>query len=181
MYDLENDKTKIKGALGPNVIYVDLAHLKERWDRISEGDARAATQKFAGRFKTRGITPADLLASCKLGVAMEMLADDLRLDALCFLGQHLIESQFGAPARIGASMMLETGRHLVACEGDLAGLAMMHAMYWLTGRSPLQAGVGPVRCQPKRPADGRPRPSQPGDRRRPRRDHAHASPGGVGF
>jgi len=38
--------------------------------------------------------------------------------------------------------MLDKGRHLVACEGDLAGLTMMHAMHWLTGNSPLQAEWG---------------------------------------
>ncbi len=142
MYDLENDKTKIKGTLGPNVIYVDIGHLLDQWKNVTEADARQVAESLASRFSMRGITDDDLFRSCKLGVAMERLMERLRLDALCFLGQHHIEKETGAPARLGASMMLEKGDYLVASEGDLAGLIMMHVMQWLTGSSPLQAEWG---------------------------------------
>lgn len=142
MYDLENDKTKIKGALGPNILYVELSHLVRQWQEVTEAEADAAAEAWLQRFTLRGTTPGELQRSCRLGVAMQRLVDHLRLDALCFLGQHYIEKETGVPARIGASMMLERGEHLVASEGDLAGLIMMHAMWWLTGNSPLQAEWG---------------------------------------
>lgn len=142
MYDLENDKTKIKGTLGPNVVYVELSHLLQRWKTVSNAETRTAVEALTSRFKLRGPTEADLECSCRLGIAMKRVVEHLRLDALCFLGQHYIEKETGAPARIGASMMLDEGRYLVACEGDMAGLTMMHAMWWLTGNSPLQAEWG---------------------------------------
>ena len=142
MYDLENDKTKIKGALGPNILYVELSHLVRQWQEVTEAEAAAAAEAWLQRFTLRGTTAGELQRSCRLGVAMGRLVDHLRLDALCFLGQHYIEKETGVPARIGASMMLERGEHLVTSEGDLAGLIMMHAMWWLTGNSPLQAEWG---------------------------------------
>ena len=142
MYDLENDKTKIKGALGPNVVYVELSHLLKLWKAVTEDETRAATRGLTARFKLRGPAATDLDRSCRLGIAMKRVVEHLRLDALCFLGQHYIERETGAPARIGASMMLDENQRLVACEGDLAGLTMMHAMWWLTGNSPLQAEWG---------------------------------------
>ncbi|MDO8587923.1 MAG: hypothetical protein Q7T82_12915 [Armatimonadota bacterium] len=142
MYDLENDKTKIKGALGPNIVYVELSHLVREWQKVTDQETTAASEDWLKRFTLRGTTAGELQRSCRLGVAMQRLIDRLRLDALCFLGQHYIEKETGVPARIGASMMLERGKHLVASEGDLAGLTMMHAMEWLTGNSPLQAEWG---------------------------------------
>lgn len=142
MYDLENDKTKIKGALGPDVIYVEMCHLVNQWKTVTDAEAIAVADNMASRFTMRGTSRDDLVRSCKLGIAMERLIDHLNLDALCFLGQHYIEKEVGAPARIGASMILDKGEHIVASEGDLAGLVIMQAMNWLTGNSPLQAEWG---------------------------------------
>lgn len=142
MYDLENDKTKIKGALGPNVIYVELEHLLRQWEQVSEEETGAATEAWAGRFRLRGTTREEVAKSVRVGLAMERLVEHLRLNALCFLGQHYLEKALGAPARLGASMLMEKGEHLAACEGDLAGLALSQAMHWLNGASPLQAEWG---------------------------------------
>jgi L-arabinose isomerase len=100
--------------------------------------ARTLTSRFA----MQGPREADLYGSVRLGIAMERLIEHLHLDALCFLGQHYIEKETGAPARLGASMIMEKGRYLVASEGDLTGLTMMHILFWLTGNSPLQAEWG---------------------------------------
>jgi len=142
MYDLENDKTKIKGALGPNVVYVELAHLVRQWEAVTPEEVAAATEGWVGRFRLRDTTEAEVQKSVRVGLAMQRLVEHLRLDALCFLGQHYIEKTMGAPARLGASMLLEAGQHLAACEGDVAGLALAQAMHWFTGKSPLQAEWG---------------------------------------
>jgi len=142
MYDLENDKTKIKGALGPDVIYVELSHLLKLWENVTDEEAMAVAQDMASRFTMRGTSREELVRSCKLGIAMERLIEHLNLDALCFLGQHYIEKEVGAPARIGSSWILEKGEHIIASEGDLAGLVVMQVMTWLTGNPPLQAEWG---------------------------------------
>jgi L-arabinose isomerase len=142
MYDLENDKTKIKGALGPNVLYVELSHLLRQWEAVTPEEVATVAGAWVGRFRLRGTTEAELQKSVRVGIAMQRLVEHLRLDALCFLGQHYIEKEMGAPARIGASMLLEAGEHLAACEGDLAGLTLAQAMHWFTGASPLQAEWG---------------------------------------
>lgn len=142
MYDLENDKTRIKGGLGPNVVYIELSHLLRFWKSVTEDETAEATKSLTSRFELRGPTAADVDCSCRLGIAMKRVIEHLGLDALCFLGQHYLEKETGAPARIGASMMLDEGKNLAACEGDLAGLTMMHAMWWLSGNSPLQAEWG---------------------------------------
>ncbi len=142
MYDLENDKTKLRGSLGPNAISIELSHLLEQWKNVPDEEARAAAKTLVSRFCIRGPREEDLYRSVRLGLAMERLVEHLRLDALCFLGQHYIEKTTGAPARLGGSMMMEKGKHLVASEGDLAGLVMMHILHWLTGNPPLQAEWG---------------------------------------
>jgi L-arabinose isomerase len=142
MYDLELDKTRLRGSLGPNVISVDASHLIAQWESVSEHEASAAADMIVRRFRMRGPRREDLERSVRLGIAMERLIEHLRLDSLCFLGQHYIEKKTGAPARLGGSMIMEQGRYLVACEGDLAGLTMMHMLSWLTGNSPLQAEWG---------------------------------------
>ena len=142
MYDLENDKTKIKGTLGPNVIYVELSHLLRLWRETSEKEAEEEADKFASRFTVKGVKREDIVKSVRLGLAMKNLIDKYRLDSLCFLGQHFIEKETGAPARIGASMIMDNPDNIVASEGDLAGLVMMKMMYDLTGNVPLQAEWG---------------------------------------
>jgi L-fucose isomerase-like protein len=70
------------------------------------------------------------------------LVDRYRLDALCFLGQHYLEKMTHAPARLGASMMMEQDRIMVSCEGDVGGLIMMQIMLELTGSPPVQMEWG---------------------------------------
>lgn len=142
MYDLENDKARIMGTLGPDVIYVEMSHLLGQWNNVTDEETAEAARGIASRFKMRGTSAEDLTRSCRLGIALERLMDHLKLDGLCFLGQHYIEKEVGAPARIGASMILDKGNHMVASEGDLAGLVMMQAMAWLSGNPPLQAEWG---------------------------------------
>jgi L-arabinose isomerase len=142
MYDLENDKTKLRGSLGPNVISVELSHLLSQWEQVPEEEAQAAARILASRFALDGPREEDLCGSLRLGIAMERMVEHLRLDALCFLGQYYVEKATRAPARLGASMVMEKGKYLIASEGDLAGLVVMHILAWLTGNPPLQAEWG---------------------------------------
>jgi L-arabinose isomerase len=142
MYDLENDRTRVRGFLGPNVITVELAHLLQQWEEVRDEETRAVAKALAQRFRQHGPKEEDWHRSVRLAIAMERLVERLRLDSLCVLGQHHIEKATGAPARLGACMMLEKGKHLVGSEGDIIGLTMMHILQWLTGNPPLAAEWG---------------------------------------
>ena len=141
MFDLEFDKGSVRGILGPEVISIQIDHLIDIWKDVSEDIVKAASEELASRFSIRDITQDDIKRSVHLGIAMERLAERYKLDSLCFLGQHYIEKITGAPARIGASLMLEKG-FMVACEGDVGGLVMMEIMHDLTGNIPVQMEWG---------------------------------------
>ena len=141
MYDLELDRGSVRGRLGPEVISVQADHLIDLWKDVAQDEVRARASRLTDRFEVRDVTAADVDRSVRLGLAMERLSARYNLDGLCFLGQHYIEKMTGAPARIGASMMMESG-FMVACEGDVGGLVMMQLMRDLTGRAPVQMEWG---------------------------------------
>lgn len=141
MFDLEFDKGSVRGILGPEVISIQVDHLIDIWKDVPVKLVKDNTEKLAGRFKINGITQDDIERSVRLGIAMERVTEKYKLNSLCFLGQHYIEKMTGAPARIGASLMLEKG-FMVACEGDIGGLVMMEMMHCLTGKIPVQMEWG---------------------------------------
>jgi len=141
MFDLEFDRGGVRGILGPEVISIQVEHLIDLWKEIPEAQVKEQAQALARRSVVRQIKPADIERSVRLGLAMEKLSERYKLDALCFLGQHYIEKMTGAPARIGASLMLEKG-FMVACEGDVGGLVMMELMHDLSGAIPVQMEWG---------------------------------------
>lgn len=142
MFDLEFDRAKVKGFLGPEVMTIQPEHLISCWQEVSADIVNNVADKLWRRFKHRNIELDDVKRSCRVGIAMKKLYDKYNLDGLCFLGQHYLEKMTGAPARMGASLMLEQPRIMVACEGDIAGLVMMQLMHDFTGNIPLQAEWG---------------------------------------
>ena len=146
MFDLEFDKAKVKGFLGPEVMSIQPEHLVDCWKNVGDGAVNKVAGKLFKRFKSKKIDLDDVKRSCRVGLAMKKLYDKYNLDGLCFLGQHYLEKMTGAPARMGASLMLEQDRIMVACEGDIAGLAMMQLMHDFTGNVPFQAEWGQFDC-----------------------------------
>ena len=141
MYDLEFDRGSVRGRLGPEVISVQADHLIDLWKSVTEDEVRARAVQLMARFEVRHVTATDVERSVRVGLAMERLSQRYKLDGLCFLGQHYLEKMTGAPARIGASMMMENG-FMVACEGDIGGLIMMQLMRDLSGQTPIQMEWG---------------------------------------
>ena len=141
MFDLEFDRGSVRGRLGPEVISIQADHLIDVWKDVAEHEVHARAQHLTDRFQVRHVSALDVQRSVRLGLAMERLSARYKLDGLCFLGQHYIEKMTGAPARIGASMMMENG-FMVACEGDVGGLVMMRLMHDLTGQAPVQMEWG---------------------------------------
>ncbi len=142
MYDLEFDRAKVKGFLGPEVMTIQADHLIELWKQVPAAAARRRARALLARFPGRNVTPEDAEKSVRLGLAMRTLVRKFNLDGLCFLGQHYLEKMTGAPARMGASLLMEEDGLPVACEGDIGGLAMMELMRLFTGVMPLQAEWG---------------------------------------
>ncbi|MDD5707311.1 MAG: hypothetical protein PHR35_15415, partial [Kiritimatiellae bacterium] len=147
MFDLEADKAKVKGFLGPEVMTIQPEHLLSCWQAVKGADVDRAARRLRNRFKSKKIDLDDVKRSCRVWLAMKQLYKTYRLDGLCFLGQHYLEKMTGAPARMGASLMLEQDRIMVSCEGDVAGLAMMQLMHDFTGHAPLQAEWGQFDCR----------------------------------
>ncbi|MDD3886069.1 MAG: hypothetical protein PHI35_04295 [Victivallaceae bacterium] len=142
MYDLEFDRARIKGFLGPEVMTIQAEHLIELWRAVPEAEVEAEAMKLLKRFEVKKIDLEDVKRSVRLGLAMRALYSKFNLDALCFLGQHYIEKITGAPARMGASLLMESDRFMVGCEGDIGGLVMMDLMHRFTGNLPFQAEWG---------------------------------------
>ena len=142
MYDLEFDRSKVKGFLGPEVMTIQAEHLLELWRETSEKDCEQDAEALEKRFKSKNIKSSDVLASLRLGLAMRRLYKKFNLDGLCFLGQHYIEKVCAAPARMGASKLMEEDGFMVSCEGDIGGLVMMDLLYKFTGNQPFQAEWG---------------------------------------
>jgi len=142
MFDLEFDRGAVRGRLGPEVISIQAEHLVDIWKEIAESEVAEAAGRLIERFRTRTVGEDDIRRSVRLGLAMRRLTERYRLDALCFLGQHYIEKMTHAPARLGASMMIEQDRIMVACEGDVGGLVMMQIMHDWTGDAPVQMEWG---------------------------------------
>ena len=142
MYDLEFDRAKVKGFLGPEIMTIQAEHLIELWRKVDENETQAEANRLFSRFRNRNVRFEDVAKSVRLGLAMRALCRKFNLDGLCFLGQHYLEKMTGAPARMGASLLMEQDAFPVACEGDVGGLAMMDLMREFTGNMPLQAEWG---------------------------------------
>jgi len=142
MYDLEFDRAKVKGFLGPEVMTIQPDHLIDCWKTVEDDAVTDLAKNLMQRFKIRKVNLEDVKRSCRVALAMKKLYRKFNLDGLCFLGQHFIEKMTGAPARMGASLMMEQERNMVACEGDIGGLVMMQLMNEFTGNIPFQAEWG---------------------------------------
>ena len=142
MYDLELDKTFLKGTFGVNIIYIQVSHLLEIWEKVDSKATNALADQLMHRFKMRTASRDDVSRACKLAIAMRKLLERFKLDALCFLEQHFVQKHTGTTARIGASLLIEKEGCMVTCEGDLGGLVMMMLMKSITGQSPLQGEWG---------------------------------------
>jgi L-arabinose isomerase len=147
MFDLEFDRGSVRGRLGPEVITIQAEHLVELWREVPDVEVAGVARELTGRFPARVVDAGDVQRSVRLGLAMRRLTERYKLDALCFLGQHYLEKITHAPARLGASMLMERDRIMVACEGDVGGLVMMQILYELTGQTPVQMEWGQFDAQ----------------------------------
>ncbi len=138
MFDFEYDKTMVKGALGPEVIHIQLDHLLNLWEAVSPSDARvrALAEKVHSNYEVVGISETDVVAAARVAVAMRELVERFRLDGLALLGQHHVEAKTKATSYLGMSELHARGDVLGVTEGDVLGLAMMHVLKAFAGVTP---------------------------------------------
>jgi L-arabinose isomerase len=138
MFDFEYDKTMVKGALGPEVIYVQINHLLDLWKKTAETDpaVQMLIDKVHKNYVVDGVGAGDLVAAARVAVAMKRLVERFRLDGLVLLGQHLVEAQTKATSFLGMAELHADGVVLGATEGDVIGLVMMKVLRSFTGLTP---------------------------------------------
>ena len=131
MYDLEIDKTKLKATFGPNVIYIEIAELISTWRNIKDDEAANLSRDIMSKYTCTGPAAQDIENSCRLGLAMEKLAEKYDLAGLSHLCQHLIHVETGTTPCYAATRLIDKGV-MVTCEGDIANLACMCLVHKLT-------------------------------------------------
>ncbi len=137
MFDFEYDKTRVKGALGPEVVHVQINHLAQQWERTTpeDADVQALIRRARTEYTIEGVGAADLEKAARLAVALRRLVRRFRLDGVALLCQHFIEKKLKTTPNLGLAWLHEAGFPGVA-EGDVIGLIMMKVLHQLTGNMP---------------------------------------------
>jgi len=137
MYDFEFDATKVKGALGPEILHVQLDHLGAAWDQTppADPDVRRAIEQARANYRVTDLSPRDLEQACRASVALRRMVKRFRLDGLALLGQHFVERRLKTNPFLGLAELQRAGVPCVT-EGDIIGLIMMKILHALAGRMP---------------------------------------------
>ena len=138
MFDFEYDKTMVKGGMGPEVIYIQINHLLDLWEKAGQDDpdVQALIHKVHTNYCVDGVGDDDVAAAARVAVAMKQLVERFRLDGLVLLGQHYVEAQTKATSYLGMAELHADGRVLGVTEGDVIGLLMMKVLRSFTGLTP---------------------------------------------
>lgn len=138
MYDIEVDKTKIKGVFGPNVLYLDVTHLIDIWEGLSDEEIGAYVEQIRKElpYPFEGIDEEDVRKSVSLGLAVTKLIERFGIDGLTLLGQHHVEVATRASADLSFYCAENMGC-MTSHEGDLANLIMKFILNRLTGDLPV--------------------------------------------
>ncbi len=138
MYDIEVDKTKIKGVFGPNVLYLDVSHLIDIWQKLSQEEIDDFV-KLIGQalpYRVEGVEQEDIRKSAALGLAVKKLIKRFSIDGLTLLGQHHVEVATRASADLSFFCAEDDGC-MTTHEGDLANLVMKYILHKLSGQLPV--------------------------------------------
>lgn len=138
MYDIEIDKTKVKGVFGPNVMYLDVSHLLKIWETITEKEIDDCIEKLDAEFPFPKIkvTDEDMRKSVTLGLAVQKLIKRFRVDGLTLLGQHHVEVATKTSADFSFYFAEKTGC-ITTHEGDIANLVTKYILREISGKLPV--------------------------------------------
>ncbi len=138
MYDIEVDKTKLKGAIGPNVMYVDAQHFVRIWKEIGDDEVTDYRNQIdaAWPIEKYNVEDEDIIKSLRVGLALKKLVLRFNLDAVSVLGQHHLEIATRASTDFAHYTVEEIGC-MHTCEGDMANLAMKKVLHLLGESTPV--------------------------------------------
>ena len=137
MLDFEYDKTKVKGALGPEIINLQVDHLLAAFEqaRADDPDVRRMVERTAAEYDASALAANDIERAARAAVALKRMVRHFRLDALALLGQHLVERKLKTTPYLGIAELCRDGFPCVT-EGDVIGLVMMKILRHLSGYMP---------------------------------------------
>lgn len=137
MYDIEVDKTKIKGVFGPNVLYLDVTHLLDIWNALTDKEIDEFVVEVKKELPYQiCIDEQDLRKSASVGLAVKKMIKRFGIDGLTLLGQHHVEVATKASADL-SFFCAENDGCMTTHEGDFANLVMKYILYKLTGQVPV--------------------------------------------
>lgn len=139
MYDHEFDRTSITGVLGPQVIDIQISHLLDIWDAVTEQEVRDFVREvsWVKEYEFREVSDEDFHRECRFTIAYKKLLQRFRLDAACYLGQHFVEVKTGCTGYLSNMFFAREKKQMTNTEGDVNGLVMMCLLNKLTGQTPL--------------------------------------------
>lgn len=136
MFDIEYDKTKLLGNIGPETIYIEERQLIQALKEVKEEDVNSLILETKSRFKIKQVSDDTIKRGCRMAIALKNLVYDFRLDVLSILSQYNIQLIANDTAGYGSSLLIENG-FMVSCEGDVSTLVMMDVLYQFAGISPM--------------------------------------------
>ena len=134
MFDFEYDKAKVKGALGPEMVNIQIDHLAEQANKApaSDPEVKAIIRQARKAYVIEGVGQRDLVSAARVAVALRRLVKRFRVDGIAVLGQHFIEKKLKTTPYLGLALLNSEGVPAVT-EGDVIGLVMMKILHHLTG------------------------------------------------
>jgi L-arabinose isomerase len=144
MYDHEFDRTRIAGNLGPQVVDIQVSHLLDIWDKVSDSEVKDFIDEvsWVKAYEFQGVTEEDFQRECRFAIAYRKVLEKFRLDAACYLGQHFVEVKTGCTGYLSNMFFGKEKRLMTNTEGDVNGLIMMCLMNKITGQTPLYGEWG---------------------------------------
>jgi len=136
MFDIEYDKTKLLGNIGPETIYIEERQLAQALANVKEEDVNNLFAETKRRFRIEDVSDITINKGCRTAIALRKLVEDFRLDVLSLLSQYNIQLLADDTGGYGSSLLIENG-FMVSCEGDVATLVMMDVLYQFAGISPM--------------------------------------------
>jgi L-arabinose isomerase len=135
MYDLEYDKTKLQGRIGPETIYIEDRNLKAMIDAVREEEVETVAAEIVRAYRIDDIAPRTVRQGARIYIAFKRLAEEYRLDVISLLSQYTLQLIADDTGGYAASRLLQEGL-MISCEGDVSALTLMFILNQLSGVSP---------------------------------------------
>jgi L-fucose isomerase-like protein len=111
------------------------------WKEISSERGNSVASELTELYQLDGPGDEDINKACRLGLALEELAEKHGLDGISHLCQHFLHVQTETTPCYANARLVEKGI-MVTCEGDIGNLASMCILHELTGEPAFHGEFG---------------------------------------